>query len=174
MTGIVPFNHAHRSIPTSQRGQLRLREAKARVQDHTDNGCPGQLLNWDPSHPARVPPTTCQGLCCSLYSASPAAASSEGCLVSHFTGEETEAQSARGTGPRSHSSRWKNPTEFQPRPVCSPAPRRRCPPPFPVLRLQGDPRTTAEGRGLQGRGRAGACQEGRRGSQPRSPETSEL
>ena len=173
MTGIVPFNHTHRSIPTSQRGQLRLREAKARVQDHTDNGCPGQLLNWDPSHPARVPPTTCQGLCCSLYSASPAAASSEGCLVSHFTGEETEAQSVRGTGPRSHSSRWKNPTEFQPRSVCSPAPRRWCPP-FPVLRLRGDPQAAAEGRGLQGRGRAGACREGRRGSQPGSPETSEL
>ena len=35
-------------LPILQMSKLRLREAKARVQDHTDDSCQSQLFNSDP------------------------------------------------------------------------------------------------------------------------------
>lgn len=86
-TCVVPFNHDHNYTPTSQRGKLKFRQAKAHVQDHTVSASARSCHVQ-----ACILPTAGQDLCRSLYTASLPQPSSEGSLlISHFTGEGTEA-----------------------------------------------------------------------------------
>lgn len=89
---------AHHSIPTSQRGKLSLRGAKAHIQDHTDDE---RLRTIGVSS---FPGATSHPPCCSLHTThlipQPCL---EGSLLTSFTSKETEPQGVHGPDPGSHS-----------------------------------------------------------------------